>query len=113
MRATSNGAHGSEFPPRRHRRRGSGSRRRSGFRHRELGRAETPPSPGRQRAAGSAVRRVRSRSSADATERDDRTHDVFNRIVGHVLKGQGSGGSDLNLGDLAYDCASNVASRKL
>ena len=56
---------------------------------------------------------IRSRSYSDATERDDRTHDVFNRIVGHVLKGQGSGGSDLNLGDLAYDCASNVASRKL
>ena len=52
-------------------------------------------------------------SYADATERDDRTHDIFNRIVGHVLKGQGSGGSDLNLGDLAYDRASNLASWKL
>ncbi len=52
-------------------------------------------------------------SYADATERDDRTHDLFNRIVGHVLKGQGSGGSDLNLGDLAYDRASNLASWKL
>ena len=52
-------------------------------------------------------------SYADATERDDRTHDIFNRIVGHVLKGQGSGGSDLNLGDLSYDRASNLASWKL
>ena len=52
-------------------------------------------------------------SYADATERDDRTHDIFNRILGHVLKGQGSGGSDLNLGDLTYDRASNLASWKL
>jgi len=52
-------------------------------------------------------------SYADATERDDRTHDIFNRIVGHVLTGQGSGGSDLNLGDLAYDRASNLASWKV
>ena len=54
-----------------------------------------------------------SGSYSDATERDDRTHDLFNRIVGHVLKGQGSGGSDLNLGDLAYDRASNLASWKV
>ena len=54
-----------------------------------------------------------SGSYSDATERDDRTHDIFNRIVGHVLKGQGSGGSDLNLGDLSYDRASNLASWKL
>ncbi len=54
-----------------------------------------------------------SGSYSDATERDDRTHDIFNRIVGHVLKGQGSGGSDLNLGDLTYDRASNLASWKV
>lgn len=54
-----------------------------------------------------------SGSYSDATERDDRTHDIFNRIVGHVLKGQGSGGTDLNLGDLTYDRASNLASWKL
>lgn len=50
---------------------------------------------------------------SDTTERDDRTHDIFNRIDARTLKGQGVSGADLTMGPLGYDLASNLSSWKV